>query len=133
MTSGGVMTRAGTRDRVSIGALAAADVGVGLFLIAAQPPGGFVHVLAGLVGLLLALPAAAAAGGGRLPPLADEGVLVNVGVLTFMTVEILFLPRPPLEVAGLAILLTAATCATVGLYLHLAAALRSPAPGRHLA
>lgn len=119
--------RASTRDRVSVAALAAADVGVGLFLIAAQPPGGFVHTLAGVIGLLLALPAAAAAMTGRLPPLSDEGVLVNVGVLTFMTVEVVFLPRPPLEVAGLVVLLAAATAATVGLWWHLAVIIK----GRH--
>ena len=107
-----------TTDRVSVGALAAGDLGVGLYLIGAQNTGTWVHALAGVVALLLALPAATAAITGRLPRLADEGVLVNVGVFVFMTLEVVFLPGDALQRVGLSVLLAAATAATVALWLR---------------
>lgn len=119
-------------DRVSIGALALADVGVGLLLIAAgQAADTLVHVVVGLVALLLALPAAATALTGRLPRLADEGVLVNVGALVFITVDIAFTPAGALERVGLVVLLAAATAAVAGLYVRLFGVLRLPRVGRH--
>lgn len=120
-------------DRVSVGALAAGDVGVGLYLIGAQQTGSsWVHALAGVLALLLALPAAAAAVSGRLPRAADEGVLVNVGVLLFMTLEVVFLPGHVLQRVGLSVLLAAATAATIGLWLRAFRAARTPETlGRH--
>lgn len=103
-------------DRLSVGALAAGDVGVGLYLIGAQNTGTWVHALAGVIALLLAMPAAVAAISGRFPPAADEGVLVNVGVFVFMTLEVAFLPADILQRIGLSVLLAAATAATIGLW-----------------
>lgn len=118
-------------DRVSVGALAAADVGVGLYLLGAATPGVPVHTIVGLVALLLALPAAVTAVTGRLPGLADEGVLVNVGALVFLTLDVAFTAAPVLERVGLVVLLFAATAATAGLYVRLFGVLRLPRVGRH--
>ena len=125
------MTAMHTIDRVSIGALALADVGTGLLLIAAGQGGTLVHTVVGVVALLLALPAAATAITGRLPQLADEGVLVNVGALVFITVDMAFTPTGVLERVGLVVLLAAATSATAGLYVRLFGLLRLPRVGRH--
>lgn len=115
-------------DRLAIGALALADVGIGTFLVGVGLlpglVGGWLHVLAGVVALVLSLPAAVAAISGRLPGLADEGVLVNVGLMLFTTCEVVFLPAAAAQKIGLALLLLAATGATVGLYLRLFGVLR---------
>lgn len=116
-------------DRLAIAALAGADVGIGVFLVGVGllpgiGPGGWVHVLAGVLALLLSLPAAASAIGGRLPSLSDEGVLVNVGLMLFTTMEVVFLPAAAAQKVGLALLLLAATGATAGLYLRLFGVLR---------
>lgn len=106
-------------DRAAIGALAIADVGVGVFLV-------------GVVSLLLSLPAAVAAISGRLPGLSDEGVLVNVAVMVFVTLEVVFLPAELGQKVGLAIFVFAAATATAGLYLRLFGVLRLPQiRGRH--
>lgn len=119
-------------DRVAVGALAAADVGVGLYLIGAQDTGTWVHALVGVIGLLLAMPAFVAAFTGRLPAGSATGVLVNIGVLSFMTLEAVFLPGDALQRIGGAILLAAATAATMGLYFRLFHAERTPTVvGRH--
>ena len=98
-------------DRVALGALAVADLGVGIFLcaVATLPGVPVLHAVVGVVALLLALPAAVAAIMGALPALADEGVVVNVGVLTFAIGEVLSLPADPWQRLGLALLLLAAT------------------------
>lgn len=119
-------------DRVSIGALAAADVGVGLYLIGAQYTGTWVHAFVGVVGLLLAMPAFVAAFTGRLPEGSALGVLVNIGVMSFMTLEVAFLPADVLQRIGTVVLLAAATAATIGLYFRLFDAERRPrVVGRH--
>lgn len=123
------MRRITATDRVAVGALAVADVGVGVFLIGVGLLPGLPvwHVVVGVVALLLALPAITATVMGALPRLADEGVLVNVAVMTFMTLEVAFLPAAAAQKLGLAILVLAATVATVGLYLRLFGVLRLPA------
>lgn len=121
-------------DRVSIGALALADLGVGLYLIGTGEVATWINTLAGVLGILLAMPAAVAAISGRLPSLADEGVLVNIGVWVFITCYVAFLTGPPLRVLGFFILLVAATAATTGMYLRMFRAVRTPSPaiaGRH--
>ena len=116
-------------DRLAIVALAVADAGIGVFLVGVGllpgiGPGGWVHVLAGVLALLLSLPALASALVGRLPGLSDEGVLVNVGLMLFTTLEVVFLPIATAQKVGLALLLLAATGATAGLYLRLFGVLR---------
>lgn len=121
-------------DRAAIAALAIADVGVGVFLVAVGSLPGFlwVHTLVGVVSLLLSLPAAVAAISGRLPGLSDEGVLVNVAVMVFVTLEVVFLPAELGQKVGLAIFVFAAATATAGLYLRLFGVLRLPQiRGRH--
>lgn len=121
-------------DRAAIFSLAVADAGVGVFLIAVGSLPGFpvVHTVVGVLALLLATPAFAAAFTGRLPALADEGVLVNVAVMVFVTFEVFFLPAQLGQRLGLAILVLAATIGTVGLYLRLFGVLRMPqVRGRH--
>lgn len=121
-------------DRVSIGALAVANVGVGIFLISVGllPTIPVVHVVVGVVAVLLAFPAAVATITGRLTGWADEGVLVNVAVMTFTTGEVLSLPAAMGQKVGLAILLVALTLATMAVYLRLFGVLRMPRiRGRH--
>lgn len=121
-------------DRLAILALAIADIGIGVFLVSiGSLPGIPVwHTVAGVVALGLALPALAAVVQGKLTAYADEGVLVNVAVMTFMTLEVVFLPAAAGQKIGLAILLLAATAATMGLYLRLFGVLRLPRfRGRH--
>lgn len=121
-------------DRAAIFSLAVADAGVGVFLIAvgSLPGSPVVHTVVGVLALLLATPAFAAAFTGRLPALADEGVLVNVAVMVFVTFEVFFLPAQLGQRLGLAILVLAATIGTVGLYLRLFGVLRMPqVRGRH--
>ena len=116
-------------DRLAIAALAVADVGIGVFLVGVGTlpgigDGGWLHVVAGVLALLLSLPALVSSASGRLPALADEGVLVNVGLMLFATLEVVFLPAAAAQKVGLALLLLAATGATVGLYLRLFGVLR---------
>jgi hypothetical protein len=119
-------------DRLPIAALGLVDIGVGLYLIGVADIEPWVHALAGVLGLLLALPAFAAAITGRLPALADEGMLVNIGVLTFMTMYVAFIPVEPLRRVGLAIVIGAATLAAIGMYLRLFRLTNAPSnPGRH--
>lgn len=120
-------------DRLSVAALAAGDIGVGLYLIGAVHAGApWVHALVGVIALALAIPATVAATTGRLPRAADEGVLVNVGVLLFMTLEVAFLPGQALQRVGLVVLLAAATGATIGLWARAFRAARTPTvTGRH--
>ena len=121
-------------DRVSIGALALADIGVGVLLISIGLLPGLpvVHVVVGVIAVLLAFPAAVAALTGRLTGWADEGVLVNVAVMTFTTGEVLSLPAAMGQRLGLAILLGALTLATMAVYLRLFGVLRLPQiRGRH--
>lgn len=120
------MRRITPTDRLAISALALADVGVGILLVSIGVLPGIpvVHVVVGVVALLLALPALATSATGRLPALADEGVLVNVGVLVFTVWEVMILPGAIGQRVGLALLLIAATAATVGLYLRLFGVLR---------
>lgn len=126
------MRRITATDRLATAALAVADVGIGVFLVGVGLlPGitwGAVHVTVGLVALVLALPAIAATVSGRLPSLADEGVLVNVGLMTFTALEVAFLPAAAAQKLGLAILVLAATVATAGLYLRLFGVLRLRRP-----
>lgn len=105
-------------DRLAIAALALANVGVGVRLVG-HPDAGAVHVAAGTVALLLALPAILAAGQGRLPALADTGVLINVGVMVFLVLDVALLPGPLAQRLGLALLVAAVALATGGLYLRL--------------
>jgi hypothetical protein len=118
-------------DRLAIAALVVADVGIGVFLIGVGLLPGLpvVHVVVGCLALLLALPALAAVVTGRLPGMADEGVLVNVGVMLFAVLEVFFLPAALAQRTGLAILLLAAVVATAGLYLRLFGVLRLPRRG----
>jgi hypothetical protein len=116
-----VLRPLGGPDRLVLAALGLADVGVGLYLIDAP---GTLHTVAGLVALLLAFPAVATAVVGGLPPLADEGVLVNVAVLTFMALEVALVPGSVLARVGLTVLVGAAALATVGLYLRLFGVIR---------
>jgi hypothetical protein len=116
-----VLRPLGGPDRLVLAALGLADVGVGLYLIDVP---GTLHTVAGLVALLLAFPAVATAVVGELPPLADEGVLVNVAVLTFMALEMALVPGSVLARVGLAVLVGAAALATVGLYLRLFGVIR---------
>lgn len=121
-------------DRMSLTALAVGDVGVGIFLIAvgALPGLSILHTIVGVLALLLALPAAAAALTGRLPSLADEGVLVNVAVMTFAVMQVAFLPAATWQKTGLAIVLFAAALAAIGMYLRVFGVLRLPSfRGRH--
>lgn len=113
--------RATVPDRLSLTALAIADAGVGLFLIGvgAVPQVSSVHAVVGVVALVLAVPALISVIWGTLPPLADEGVLVNVGVFAFVSLQILLLPAQMQQRIGLAVLMAAVTLATVGLYLRL--------------
>lgn len=113
-------------DRLAIAALAVADVGVGIILVSIGilPGVPIAHVVVGVVALLLALPALATSATGRLTSLADEGVLVNVGVLVFTVGEVMILPGAIGQRIGLALLLIAATAATMGLYLRLFGVLR---------
>lgn len=121
-------------DRVALVALAVADVGVGVFLIAVGTLPGIpvVHTVVGVVSILLALPAAVSALTGRLPSLSDEGMLVNVGVMTFMTAEVITLPADLGQKVGLALLLAAAAMATIGLYLRLFGVLHLRPRGRRI-
>lgn len=122
-------------DRLAVAALAIGDIGVGLFLIGVGRLPGIpeLHALVGVLALLLSLPAIAAVIQGTLPPLADEGVLVNVGVMVFISLEVLFLPADIMQKLGLAVLLFSATVATTGLYFRLFGRLRrkEPLQGRH--
>lgn len=121
-------------DRVGVGALAGADVGVGLYLIgAAQDEStSWLHALVGVIGLLLAMPAFVAALTGRLPRGSAGGVLVNIGVLSFMTLEMVFLPGELLERIGWSVFVGAATAAAIGWYFRVFdAERRPPAVGRH--
>jgi hypothetical membrane protein len=121
-----------TIDRVSIGALALADVGAGLYLIGVHDVGTWVHAFVGIVGLVLSLPAFVAAFSGRLPHGSAAGVLVNVGVLSFMALEMAFLPGDALARIGWSVFALAATAATIGLYFRLFAAEKNPPViGRH--
>lgn len=120
------MRRIGATDRLAIAALAVADVGVGVLLctIGTLPGMPVVHTIVGVVALVLALPAIAAVAMGALTDLADEGVLVNVAVLTFTIGEVLSLPGSLGQRVGIGLVLLAATGATVGLYLRLFGVLR---------
>jgi hypothetical protein len=119
-------------DRVSVGALAAADVGAGLYLIGAQDTGTWVHAFVGVVGLLLAMPAFVASFTGRLPAGSAGGVLLNIGVLSFMTLEMVFLPGDVLQRIGWSVFVGAATAATIGWYFRVFDAERRPQTvGRH--
>lgn len=128
------MQRVEPVDRMSLTALAVGDVGVGIFLIAvgALPGLSILHTIVGVIALLLALPAAAAALTGRLPSLADEGVLVNVAVMTFALMQVALLPAATWQKTGLAIVLFAAALAAIGMYLRVFGVLRLPSfRGRH--
>lgn len=133
------MTPIMTGDRIAVGALAAADVGIGLYLIGAvtgDTASSLVHAVVGVVALLLALPASVAAATGRLPAHADDGVVVNLGAFVCMALDaVLWLPGDALQRVGLAVVLGAATAATGGLYLRLFGEVRRPdAPrGKHAA
>jgi hypothetical protein len=123
----------GAIDRASVAALGGADVGVGLYLIGAVVAGAtWVHAFVGVLGLLLALPAFWAAVSGRLVHGSAAGVLVNCGVLAFMTLDVAFLPGQELQRAGWVVLLAAATFATIGWYFRVFTAERRPSVvGRH--
>jgi hypothetical protein len=121
-------------DRLSLTALAVGDVGVGVFLVSVGTLPGMpvLHTIVGVVSLLLALPAGAAAITGRLPSLADEGVLVNLAVLVFAVMEVVFLPAAMGQKIGLAIVFAAAALAAAGMYLRTFGVLRLPQiRGRH--
>lgn len=126
------MKRIGSVDRTALGALALADIGAGIYIMSSHYA-TTLHVLVGVISILLAFPAGAAAFSGRLVRYSDEGVLVNVGVMFFTVLTLAFTPAPNAgRVVGMTIVLSAAAIATIGLYFRLFGVLRAPRVGRRL-
>lgn len=109
------------QNRVSATALAMANVGAGVYVgsdDAVLEAGGWSWVF-GIVMILLALPAGAAAVSGNRTRFSHEGLFINGIAWVFTTALFLQAHYGSLASAGLATVLLAATLATFSLWLGL--------------